>query len=333
VPSGPRILSFGAIGLTLVALLLLGQGVGAQFFISFLVGVIFLGALVAAGLALWYIPRRQTQGWRNQGIGNPKELAELENEARTSIAHALGGLGLVATLALTAYQVSETRRSSEENLRISESGQVTERLSRAIDQLSAVTEKGRPILDARIGGLYLLFRIGIDSEKDSRAIVHIIASYIRNSLGRGDSRNPDSPGSNEPCSKQQETMRHAPRADVSVALQLLSELATKVREEEPDAGWEPGLSEVSFNGMSLGGIEFVGVGLNGTSFANADLSGAIFEGVSLDRASFRSACLRGAQFDQLGMAESVDLRGADLTGAETPKELMGSARVDVTTKR
>src|SRR5215208_6879375 len=108
------------------------------------VGVAVALAVVVVGLAIWLIPRWQVDRWRRAGITNEEKLAELGVQARTNFTQALGGLALIVTIAITAFQVNEGRRSADrnlnlaaENLALAEQGQVSERFSRAVEQLGA----------------------------------------------------------------------------------------------------------------------------------------------------------------------------------------------------
>jgi hypothetical protein len=96
-----------------------------------LLGLIAVAACVA--LTLWLVPRVQMARWRSEGIKG-KDLAELGNSARATLTQAVGGLALIATLALTAYQVNETRKVSERNIKVTEEGQATQLLAHAVDQ-------------------------------------------------------------------------------------------------------------------------------------------------------------------------------------------------------
>ena len=104
-------------------------------------------AVVAVGLAIWLIPRWQVNRWRRAGISNEEKLAELGVQARSSITQALGGLALVVTIAITAFQVTEARRSADrtqqsaaKNLNLADE---EPRSGRAGTGVRAVLESGR----------------------------------------------------------------------------------------------------------------------------------------------------------------------------------------------
>jgi hypothetical protein len=87
---------------------------------------------------------------------------KLRNDARTTLLQGLGGLAVLAG-ATAAYR----------QVRIAREGQVTERFTRAIDQL------GHGNLDVRLGGIYALERITLDSERDRSTIAEVLTAYVR----------------------------------------------------------------------------------------------------------------------------------------------------------
>jgi hypothetical protein len=64
---------------------------------------------------------------------------------------------------------------------LTEQGQITERFTRAIDQLGATDDDGNPRLEIRLGGIYALERI--DKESPKRAyhstVMEVLTAYVR----------------------------------------------------------------------------------------------------------------------------------------------------------
>ena len=94
---------------------------------------------------------------------------KLQNDARTTLLQGLGGLAVLLAAFYTYQQVQTGRRQ----LHLAQQGQVTERITRAIDQL------GSDHLDVRLGGIYALERIARDSPDDRATIGEVLTAYIR----------------------------------------------------------------------------------------------------------------------------------------------------------
>jgi hypothetical protein len=88
--------------------------------------------------------------------------SQLANNVRSAVLQGLAGLVVVVGGAAAWWQV-----------RISREGQITERFSKAVDQL------GSPNGDVRIGGLYALERIARNSAADRNAILFLLGAFIR----------------------------------------------------------------------------------------------------------------------------------------------------------
>jgi hypothetical protein len=98
----------------------------------------------------WFVPDRSLEGLKAQ------------NEVRMTLLQGLGGVVLVAGAYFTYRQVRTARE-----------GQITERFTRAIDQL------GHARLDVRLGGIYALERIARDSPADRATIGEVLTAFVR----------------------------------------------------------------------------------------------------------------------------------------------------------
>jgi hypothetical protein len=92
----------------------------------------------------------------------PSELAKAINDIRTTLLQGIGGL-VVLLGAYFAYR----------QLQVNREGQITERFTRAIDQL------GHSELDVRLGGIYALERIANDSSHDRATVAEVLAAFVR----------------------------------------------------------------------------------------------------------------------------------------------------------
>lgn len=269
---------------------------------------LFVTLAIGGGvLIIWFVPHWQARNWRRSGITSEEKLAELAGQARTSIVQAFGGLALIATLAVTAYQVSEARRSSNENLRLAnrnlhlaQQGQVSERFARAIEDLGATNAKGDPAIDVRTGALFSLRRIGLDSSVLAEPAFRVVAAYVRNHYETW--RDPT-----DGCKTF-----HAPASDVGTALAfVLPPLAEKLHQDPSrrKLGKINGLSGAALRGLFLDQLDLRDFDLTEIKLRYANLDHLDARNSILQFARFSRACLRDANF------QGADVRGADFSDA------------------
>jgi hypothetical protein len=132
------------------------------------IGVVFLLWLVLLAPNL-LVPARSDASLHD--VADPAKRHQLEdgrlklqNDVRTTLLQALGG-AVIALGALFTYR----------QLQVNREGQITERFTRAIDQLG--NDKGQ--LDVTLGGLYALERIAKDSPADRTTIAEVLTAYVR----------------------------------------------------------------------------------------------------------------------------------------------------------
>ncbi|MEU1134231.1 pentapeptide repeat-containing protein [Streptomyces sp. NPDC005900] len=197
------------------------------------------------------------------------------NDVRTTLLQVIGGLVVL----FGAFATWRQLRVSQEGLRATQEGYVTDRFSRAVDQL------GSDKLDVRIGGLHALWRIAEQSARDREAIISIQAAYLRTHLPWPPT-GPESPSADVPINDIAPLETRA--ADAQVALTALGVLC-RHREQS----W---------------------VNLSITDLRRADCDGLWFPEVNFDRACLEAAGLYHANLTQTSLV-SVNLRHADLTTA------------------
>jgi hypothetical protein len=108
---------------------------------------------------LWKVPLWQADAWARSGNANPRELFEIENSSRGTLGQILSGVAVLTGLIFAWQQLGQT----SDNLRVSQEVQVTDRFTRAVDQL------GSEDLTVRLGGIYALERIARDCPRDYSA--------------------------------------------------------------------------------------------------------------------------------------------------------------------
>ena len=87
----------------------------------------------------------------------------------TLLAQIVAGLVLLLGVYLTYRRVT----SAENAVEVAQEGQITERFTRAIEQL------GDEKLAVRLGGIYALERIARDSERDHWPIMEVLTAFVR----------------------------------------------------------------------------------------------------------------------------------------------------------
>jgi hypothetical protein len=266
-------------------------------------------AILVVSLTIWLVPRWQVQRWRSAGVTDEEKLAKLSLEARGSITQAFGGLALVATLAITAYQVSETRRSSEDTLRLAERAQLAERFSEAVQQLGATGAKGDPAIDVRTGALFSLRAIGLDSKDLADSAFFTVASYVTNNYVR--------PGLDElthGCDKF-----GTPATDVSTAFRFVLPALSRELQANTGNGDVRGLRGARLAGLGFDELNFQRFDLSEIKLQLAYLNEPDFRESTLFKADLTMACLRKADLSDANLREAIlvgtDLRNAKLEGA------------------
>lgn len=215
------------------------------------------------------------------------DLLKAKNDVRTTLLQAVGGLILLAGAVATWRQ-----------LRLGREQQVTDRFTRAIDQL------GSDKVDVSVGGIYALERITRDSKRDQGAVMAAVIAHIR-------ARAPW-PSTNETRGREG---KRRPTLDVQAALTVLGRRDV-VRDDQT---LEIRLSDTDLRGASLRRGNF-----EKARFRRTQLEKARLEGANLRNAELRDASLIGAD---LGPDDELALPPADLEKAKLPKANLTAARL------
>lgn len=214
--------------------------------------VFLIGCLVVVPRLL-YPPLSSTD---LRGVADPRTRIELQqaqdrlaNDARSTVLQALGGL-LVAAGAVATWR----------QLFISREGQLTERFTRAVDQL------GSPNVDVRIGGIYALERIAENSAADRNPIQFLLGAFIRTHAPwpADKQTGPDTTGSVDASLPWMRT--RAP--DIQAAMGTLGRRAPAAN---PEALY---LSRVDLRSVALRNADLRGAKLTGANLGGAIVAGA-----------------------------------------------------------
>ena len=258
-----------------------------------LVGYISVAVLIvlAIGYFFWVVPTRQLQGSRSSL--QPKDYLELESAIRTGLAQAIGGTAILIGLFFTWRNIRATERNLEtsqqatvKNLSLAQEGQITERFTKAIDQL------GSDKLQVRLGGIYALERIARDSQADHWAVVEILTAFVR---------------ANSPA--QPNVKSHA-ATELGTDIQaVLTVLTRRNLQHEKNSK-----QRIDLRRSNLQGAVLIGCQLERAILWNADLSEANLRDSNLTSAGLKEARLESAALT-LANLERATLGGANLENA------------------
>jgi Pentapeptide repeats (8 copies) len=160
-------------------------------------------------------------------------------------------------------------------LQVNREGQITERFTRAIEQL------GSEKLEIRLGGIYALERIARESEEDYWPIMAILTAYVRQHAPR----------------KFEEVLSEEaapPGFDVQAILTIIGRFTTHRKNGEPKA-------------VDLHETDLRRADLQEGYLQQVNFRGAILRGANLQRAILRGAILRGANLRGAILQETHDL--------------------------
>ncbi len=206
---------------------------------------------------------------------------------------------------------------------LSREGQVTDRYTKAIEQL------GSEKLDVRIGGIYALERVARDSTTDHPTVMEVLTAFIREH-----SHEPWPPS--DPAGRER---ARSTRPDVQAAVTVVGRRDAKRDIERINLGGADltradltrahldgaHLTGATLTGATLTGATLTGAHLTGADLTGADLTVAHLDGANLYGAHLTGATLTVAHLDGANLTDAdltvaglygAHLTGADLTGAD-----------------
>ena len=300
-------------------------------------------ALIACGIAvilvvtiilvpIWLYPPLSAAALH--GVTDPQTLIQLQqaqsqlvNNARAAVLQTLGGLLILAGAVATWLQVH-----------ISREGQITERFTRAVDQI------GSEKVDVRIGGIYALERIARNSLADRTSIQYLLGAFVRNHASWAVGA-PDGPQHPTAIVDEHLSWLSIRAPDIAAAVGVLG----RRPQPSPDARILY-LSRTDLRGLQLDGGDLAATQMRHTNLAcarmravrldrsdlvdtdlrQADLEDARLSGANLTGAYLQDANLRHTDLGHADLSHA-DLRGADLTDAVLDDAILAAARADSAT--
>ena len=263
-----------------------------------LIGLLAAVVLVLAVVWVLFVPAADWFARHDVGPATgPLHETALDN-ARGRLLALGAGLFAAGALVFTARNFTVSRRALE----LTEQGQVTDRYTKAIEQL------GSDKLDVRIGGIYALERVARDSARDHPTVMEVLTAFVReHSREAWPLPADDEPGADAPS--------RATRPDVQAAVTVVGRRDAK----HDNPGRPIDLARADLSLADLDGADLSGARLTGADLTFARLSGADLSGAILAHADLTGARLSGADltFARLSGADLTDARltGARLTGA------------------
>jgi hypothetical protein len=255
----------------------------------------FLVLIVAS--VVW-LPAVVVELDRDPGAPGPLTQAEgvaARNGVRVILLQGVGGLALLLGAGTGAW-------ATLRQIQVNQEGQITERFTRAIEQL------GSAEVDVRIGGLYGLQRIAEDAVVEREPIVEVLSAYVRNRAPwppqrQGRPAEPDGDGPDV-----QHLRVRAP--DVQAAMAVLG----------GSADWRPRPAVLQIGAVDLRRAYLIRIDLSDTYLHGAQLDGAWLRGSRLHRVNLHEASVRGAHLRDVDLTRAdlrkADLRASDLRGAD-----------------
>jgi hypothetical protein len=251
--------------------------------------------MVVLGGLIWAVWKLPPLLYGDVGKASPDARLQAASSFRTALVAGLAGLAALGSLAMASR-----------TYRLSQQGQLTERYTKAIEQL------GSDKLDVRLGGIYALERIAVDSKRDHPTVVEVVSAFVRE---HGQPPSQPSPiggdANDEPT--EPEPM---PTTDVQAAVTVLCRLP-----------WRRDVSRGDLSGAHLEGID-----LRGADLERMILDGAHLEWADLIDADLRAADLRGAHLEGAYL-QGADLEGAILAGAYLERTQLLSTNLEGTILR
>ena len=260
-----------------------------------------VSVLVLPGPVRWWLDRSELA----QVQEAKDRIAAITSARQIALAAAAGTAALVG-LAFTARTYYLSRR-----------GQLTDRYTKAIAQLAS--DK----LTERLGGIYALEHLMLESSRDHNTVIEVLAAFIRESAPAA-AQPPPTEEAKEPVEASPENPSSEstrPETDVQAALTVLG--------RRPTSRTEPNridLSQTNLQGANLGGAQLQRTNLFGAQLQRSYLGGAQLQHANLSCAELQHANLAGAQLLHANLF-GAQLQRSYLFGAQLHCASLGGAQL------
>lgn len=233
-----------------------------------------------------------------RGLGG-KDRADAINSVRQILLQAVAGGAALTVVVFTGRTFALNRR-----------GQVTDRYTKAIGLLAS--EKTAE----RIGGIYALEHVMVESERDHETVVQVFAAFIREHSPIQATRPTD-----EAPPHGNSYQLGQPPIDVQTALTVLGRRPDRKERQRVD------LRRTNLKGLDLRNVNLHGADLREVDLSDADLREANLCHADLSEAHLEDAKLRGANLEW-SILSSAHLQGAFMSRACLENSLLTGTHLE-----
>lgn len=301
----------------------------ARHYATMVIGLAILVSFGALAIGLWRVPFI-VNGLLDE-LQSKADNPEATRGVVVALAAVLASITIIGTLIAQAIRVW----TSERQTRTIEQGHVTDRLTKAIEQLGAektskrilrdadgrevlkenvpvVVETTVPNLEVRLGAIYALERIAKD--RDHQTIMEILCAYIRENAKGSEAQLSPVDGLSDWLEAQ-----HPLRVDVQAAATVIGRRPELRRQAETQADFRLDLRGANLRHGDLTKARLEGANLWWTLLEGADLTKARLDQANLGEARMGRANLTSARLKR------ADLRWARMFEANLDRALMHDA--------
>jgi len=266
-----------------------------------LIGVVTFVAVVAFALAVLR--------WAPGFLGATSQTAT--TDARDKALAVLAGAGVTAGVVVSGL-----------TYRLSRSGQVTDRLTKAIEQLA---NDNRLVV---LGGIYALERIAYDSRRDHSRVMEVLTAYVRHTAQLAENGQQGPPDDRVdlrcvPTDQVQAVLavlkrRRSAHDEFKLDLRSAALRGAKLPKADLRGALQIGtVLSTAINTVDSADMELLRADLSDADLRDADLRRADLTGADLRRAKLQGTDLTGATLDR------AQLQGASADAQTKPQELWG----------
>jgi uncharacterized protein YjbI with pentapeptide repeats len=276
-----------------------------------------IGVLVTSVPYVWNLPKEEVTVLLKEptvkGKPSPKEKAELIDKYRSTlisgigtVATIIGGFVLIVNVYLALRKLKQDADKNEVDKNLAESRLISERFSKAIEQL------GSESIHIRLGGIYSLEKIATESPDDHWTVMEVLTAFIREESSAEERR--DENGKIMICITEAAT-------DVKAAFTVIGR-----REVHERSGQSTDKGTFNLNVTNLNGVELSKANLSRVKLRSVSLRSANLDGANLEKADLSLADLSKTNLGEANLL-FADLSSTNLEYATLYKTCLVAAEM------